>query len=138
MTEKKYFVHEDSNYGEKRRNVTDKLILAALLVIIVLLVFMFINSGITNSTAGSAATTEGGFFSAAAGSCCSVDSPRFGDDESLTRGALDYYRESGGDITGIKTVVDDYGCHKEISLVREGELVKRYSYLGSEFLDITP
>ncbi len=138
MTEKKYFEREDSSNVESSRNMTGRLLLATLLVIIVLLVFLFINSGITARSAGTLGNPEGSFSAATGGSCCSTGNSQSGGAESLAQDALDYYRESGGDVTGIQAVVDDYGCHQEVSLLREGELIKRYSYLGSEFVDITP
>lgn len=138
MTENNIFNIEDSSNHENRKNRTGKLILAVLLLLTVALVFMFINSGINARNAGPAVSTGDGFSSAVAGGCCSSESPRFEDEESLAQGALDYYRKNGGDTTGLKAVVEDFGCHQEISLIREGELLKRYSYLDSEFFDLTP
>ncbi len=138
MTENTNFEGEGSGNRANREKMTGKLILIALLLTTVLLVFIFINSGITARSAGTAESTGGSFPVAAGGSCCSAGSLQSGGDEALAQGAVDYYRESGGDITGIQASVDDFGCHQEISLMRDGELVKRYSFLGSEFIDITP
>lgn len=138
MTEQNHFERQDSSDIVSRGNVINRLILVALLVVIVLLVFMFINSGITARTAGTEGTSGGNFPVAAGGSCCSTGSSQSGGAELLAQSALDFYRESGGDLSGIQAIVEDYGCHQEISLLRDNELVKRYSYLGTEFLDITP
>lgn len=137
MTEKNY-LDNDGNGGESKGRPDGTLILVALLVLIVLVTFIFINSGISARTAGTADGTAVTPAAAGAGSCCSSGSPEADSKESLALAALAYYREDGGNTDGIQAVVDDYGCHQEISLIREGNLVKRYSYLGSGLIDITP
>ncbi len=138
MTENKNFGSEGSSSTANRENMTGKLMLIVSLLITVLLVFIFINSTITARSDGTAESTGGSFPIATSGSCCSVGALQSGGDEALARGAVEYYREGGGDITGIQALVDDFGCHQEISLMRDGELIKRYSYLDSEYIDITP
>ncbi len=137
MTEKDY-LNNDGSGVESRGKSAGTLVLAALLVLIVLVVFIFINSGISARIAGPAEGTAINTAAAGAGSCCSFGSPEADSTESLAQAALVYYREGGGNTDGVQAVVDDYGCHQEISLIREGELIKRYSYLGSGLIDITP
>lgn len=137
MTEKDYLHNEESD-AVGRKKSAGTLILVALLVLITLVVFIFINSGISARTAGTAPDAPAPSAAAGAGSCCSFGGPEAESAESLAQATLAYYRAGGGDTEGIQVVVEDYGCHQEISLLREGEQVKRFSYSGSDFIDITP
>ncbi len=138
MTEKDYQNDEGRSVDESRKKPGGTLILAVLLVFVALAVFIFVNSGISARTAGLTENGPGNPTSTGTGSCCSFGSPESEGTYSLAQGALDYYGKDGGNTAGIQAVVDDYGCHQEISLLREGELVKRYSYFGSDYVDITP
>lgn len=138
MTEKDYSTNNISNENKGKRKPVGTLVLTMILVLAMLVVFIFINSGLAARTGESVEDMPPNTAAAGTGGCCRSDNTVPADTDPLAQAAIDYYRESGGDISGIQAVVDDFGCHQEVSLIRDGEIVKRYSYAGSNLVDITP
>ena len=70
------------------------------------------------------------------GSCCGVESSSTDvTGELLQRQGLAYYATSTGDTAG-EAVVEDYGCHQEIFIYKDGELVMRLAYAGGNLFEI--
>lgn len=111
---------------------------AILLVLMLLIVFLIFSSGITARTTGQVGGDSDSSLSAGAAGCCRTGSQQEDGANTLAQAALAFYQDKGGDITGLLATVEDYGCHQEISLIRDGVQVKRYSFAGSELIDITP
>ncbi|MBS3948609.1 MAG: hypothetical protein KGZ57_10030 [Dethiobacter sp.] len=51
--------------------------------------------------------------------------------ERLRQRGLEYYAASYGD-AAVEAVVRDFGCHQEIHIYKEGQLVLRITYWGGE------
>ena len=111
---------------------------AILLVLMLLIVFLTLSSGITARTTGQVGGDSDSSLRTGAASCCRTGSQQEDGANTLAQAALAFYQDKGGDISGLLVTVEDYGCHQEISLTRNGVQVKRYSFAGSEFVDITP
>ncbi len=76
-----------------------------------------------------------GFFSG--GSCCA---PPGGGAQGLTRESLQeqglaYYASRTGE-TAEEAIVKDFGCHQEIFIYKDGELMMRLAYAGGNFFEI--
>ena len=57
--------------------------------------------------------------------------------EQAARAGLDYYRANFGD-EDVETVVEDFGCHQEIVIYRDKEMVKRFSFSNGTIYELTP
>lgn len=62
---------------------------------------------------------------------CSPGSGILDHQEQMRRAGLDYYRENYGP-EDVEAVVEDFGCHREIHVYRNGELVRRLHYRNGE------
>lgn len=59
--------------------------------------------------------------------------------DELAEIGLQYYVENygtSGNTEGLKSVVKDYGCHKEIHIYEKGELVMRLSYFNGSIYEL--
>jgi hypothetical protein len=121
-TKQKYF---------KSRSLAGRLFSLGVLAGAIVIVFILVNNRLSASTANEAGNWTGG-----GGSCCSVEAAANGQD-SLALSALDYYKTNFGDIEGLEAIVEDFGCHQEITLSRSGEVVRRLSHTNGNFSDIT-
>lgn len=96
-----------------------------------IMVFVVVNNSL------SARTTGTGDWAGRGGSCCSVGGSSNTEDK-LALSGLDYYQANFGDSEGLTAAVDDFGCHQEITISRNGEIVRRFGYSNNTFYDITP
>lgn len=58
---------------------------------------------------------------------------------NLSKIGLEYYVENYGTETGtegIKSVVQNYGCHQEIHIFKDGELIMRLSYFNGKVYEL--
>jgi len=59
--------------------------------------------------------------------------------ENLSKLALEYYLEKNSDQVGqegLEAIVKNYGCHSEIHIFKNGELVMRTGYSGGQVYEI--
>lgn len=117
-----------------KRKYTAYLVAITLVIITVVAVFAVLG----NQTSAGTVTTPGAVSGFSGGSCCRTGGAASETTDPLELAAIEYYKASGGDTTGLVAAVDDFGCHQEISLTRSGTLIKRYGYSGGAFYDITP
>jgi len=101
-----------------------------LFAVAAVLVFIIVNGQIS---ARSANNGELSFFS---GSCCggggAVSESR---EEQMRLDGLSYYRANYGD-GDVEAVVEDYGCHQEIHIYAEGQVVKRFTYSNGNVYEL--
>jgi hypothetical protein len=122
---------ESSN---SKRKYTAYLVAITIVIISVVAVFAILS----NQTSAGTVTNPDGVSIFSGGSCCRSGGATNETTDPLELAAIEYYKASGGDTTGLVAAVDDFGCHQEISLTRSGTLIKRYGYSGGTFYDITP
>lgn len=123
---------ETSHKYFKSRSLARSIFSLGVLVGAVVVVFILVNNRLSASTA-----TEIGYWTGGGGSCCSVETAA-NDQDILALSALDYYKANFGDIEGLEAIVEDFGCHQEITLERNGEVIRRFSHANGNFSDITP
>lgn len=122
------------NKGNKLKNL---LLIAAVLVMVVVL----INSMVTARTPaikvnGEIGETGDTSFSPPAFSCCSGN--QAGSELDLVRQqALAYYSDRFEE-QATDAVVEDYGCHQEVLIFRDGEPLRRLTYNNGVFSDLGP
>lgn len=120
--------------SNSKRKYTAYLVAITLVMITVVAVFAVLS----NQTSAGTVTTPDGVSGFSGGSCCRSGGAASETTDPLELAAIEYYKASGGDTTGLVAAVDDFGCHQEISLTRSSTLIKRYGYSGGAFYDITP
>lgn len=115
-----------------------------LFVVAAILIFIFVNSQISARSAGNTGFLLGGsccrsedladpgFLSA--DSCCG-SGENGGDFESLRQAGLDFYRQNYGD-EAVEAVVEDFGCHQEIHIYRDGQLLNRLIKLNGKISEL--
>lgn len=54
--------------------------------------------------------------------------------EELKQAGLAYYAQKYGD-DQVEAVVQDFGCHQEIHIYKDGQLVKRLGYAGGQIYE---
>lgn len=110
------------NRGNRIKTVILMIIAAGLLLVMA-------NSHIfTRSSSGNGGRAWGG-------SCCGSGGGAVTREE-LTRAGLEYYRANFGE-DDVEAVVEDYGCHQEIVIYRDGETVRRLTFANGKIYDIT-
>ena len=70
--------------------------------------------------------------------CCRIDNTPLSSENKLAAEALEYYQINFGATDDLQARVEDFGCHQEIIISRNNQLVKRFSYFGGTFYDLTP
>jgi len=70
--------------------------------------------------------------------CCRIDNTPLSSEDKLALEALEYYRVNFGAANDLRARVEDYGCHQEVIIFRNEQLIKRFSYFGGTFYDLTP
>ena len=115
----------------KNRRLAVSLFGLAALVGAVIIVFVIVDNRL------SARTLETGGLIGGISSCCSADTATNSQD-LLAIASIDFYRENFGSTEGLEAVVEDYGCHQEITISRNGEALRRFSHSNGNFNDITP
>lgn len=162
MTENNGLNNGNGTNDTKRpgRNASTTLISIILVFVVVIVVFAVVNSGLyartTNALEGWTGGGRGSCCSIgvpvksdqeapadktpafSSNSCCSIDSPAAGSIDQLSVAALDYYRANYGSTDNLEAIVDDFGCHQEITISRNGSTVKRFGYSNGTFYDLTP
>jgi len=135
MMEEKYNPDNDHlEFEEKKskgRRLAGTLFTLGLLIGAVIMVFVVVNNSLSARTTG----TEN--WAGRGGSCCSVGGS-LNTEEQLALSGLDYYRANFGDSEGLTAAVDDFGCHQEITILRNGEVVGKLGYSNDNFYNITP
>ncbi|MEW5784612.1 MAG: hypothetical protein AB1767_05970 [Bacillota bacterium] len=93
------------------------------------LIFVIVNNVVLARSPGSA-----GFL--ADRSCCA---PAAGTNtaEQIKQAGLEFYRASYG-AEADEAAIEDFGCHQEILIYREGELLHRLAYSSGKFYDLGP
>ncbi len=139
MTEHEQNLNEKPEKAKKSR-YPGIIILVVLILVSTLTVFIVVNNQLAARSAAYTASPEANSSAPGRGSCCSVGGSGDTADyyRALGQAALEYYSASGGDVNGLEAYVEDFGCHQEITLVRNNTLVVKYSYSGTTFVDITP
>ena len=116
----------------KRRNWIGTIFSIGLVFGAVIMVFAFVNNRLA---AGN--TIAGGIWTGGRGSCCSTGNTT-GNEDQLAQAGLDYYRANYGNSEGLEAIMEDFGCHQEITIYSNGEAVRKFSHSGGNFYDITP
>ena len=120
-----------NNKGNKLKNL---LLIAAVLIMVVVLINSMVTAR-TPSIKGSGETGETSF-SPPAFSCCSGNQAGSALDQ-VRQQALAYYSDQFGE-QATEAVVEDYGCHQEILIFRDGEPLRRLAYNNGDFSDLGP
>lgn len=138
MSEKKEMQSNRSNNGSdtKKNLLPGSLFSMIMIVAVVLVVFVLVNSQL--SAGGRDLATTPRSIGLGRGSCCSAGSSAVSNEASLASAALEYYRVTYGSVDGLQASVEDFGCHQEVTISRNNEVVKRFGYSGSSFYDLTP
>ncbi len=55
--------------------------------------------------------------------------------KELRQIGLEYYVANYGDVN-VEAVVEDFGCHQEIHIYKEGKIIKRIGYASGELYEI--
>ncbi len=122
---------ETKNKGNKLKNL---LLIAAVLILAVVL----INSMVTARTPALMVSGETGepLYASPAFSCCSGNQADSALDQ-LRQQALAYYNDQFEE-QATYAVVEDYGCHQEILILKDGEPLRRLAYNNGIFSDLGP
>jgi hypothetical protein len=115
----------------KNRRLAVSLFGLGALIGAVIIVFVIVDNRL------SARTLETGDLIGGVSSCCSAETATNSQD-LLAIASLEFYRENFGNTEGLEAVVEDYGCHQEITISRNGEALRRFSHSNGNFSDITP
>lgn len=115
-----------------------------LLGLAIILVFALVNSQIFARSS----TLAGGWYGGGSccgggrsgagvprGSCCGGGGGSY-TREQLAQAGVDYYRANFGE-EDVEAEVEDFGCHQEIVIYRDGEAVRRFSFVNGTIYDIT-
>jgi len=108
-------------------------ILLAGLVLLTVLMFNVINNNSIARTGAGASAGIGAGVGCGGCSTASQDSADFV--ERLRRLGLDFYAARYGD-TAVQAQVRDFGCHQEIYILKDGQLVMRLAYQGGELYEL--
>ncbi|WP_069999990.1 hypothetical protein [Cellulosilyticum sp. I15G10I2] len=68
-----------------------------------------------------------------------VDSQSNNTLEPLAQAGLDYYLEKSGDDPDsgdIESRIENFGCHSEVHIYKDGELVMRLAYFGGQMFEL--
>ncbi len=116
-----------------------------LFIVAAILIFVFVNGQLSARSAGYTKILPGGSCCGsensaetgrASGSvCCGTGESSDTDFEGLRQAGLDFYTQNYGD-GPVEAVVEDYGCHQEIHIYREGQLVNRLISLNGEIREL--
>ncbi|MEW5921356.1 MAG: hypothetical protein AB1796_10525 [Bacillota bacterium] len=101
-----------------------------LIAVVVLLLFNVFNNYILARPVNG---NSNSFFSG--GSCCRVGGSPGATSEQLQQQGLAYYASSTGE-TAEDAVVKNFGCHQEIFIYKDGELVMRLAYANGRLFEI--
>ncbi|MDW7650906.1 MAG: hypothetical protein SCK29_04480 [Bacillota bacterium] len=116
-----------SGGGGGGSSLKDYVIVALIAVIAVMGINNYIFARTNNSPAG---------YSAGGGSCCgSGGGGATLSDTELRQIGLEYYVANYND-TDVEAIVEDFGCHQEIHIYKDGELVKRIGYGNGQVYEI--
>jgi hypothetical protein len=123
--EEKYTtVKRDKNKGKDSLATIKDYVIVALIAVVV---FMGFNNYIF-------ARTGSGGFSAFGGGCCGQGGAAVSTEELRLLG-LQYYADTYGD-SDVEAVVEDFGCHQEIYIYKDGERVARIGYASGEVYEL--
>jgi hypothetical protein len=111
-----------------------KLVSIFLIIVAVLLVFSIVNSRLSARPSETVSPQQSGWIPSG-GSCCSFGTTANSNDQ-LALAGMDYYRSNVENTNNLEAVVDDFGCHQEITIYKDGEAVIRYGYSGGSFYEI--
>jgi hypothetical protein len=124
--EKKYTTLKQNENRSKDSLATIKdYVIVALIVVVV---FMGFNNYIFARTGSS------GFGAFGGGGCCGQGGPAVSTEELRLLG-LQYYAVTYGD-SDVEAVVEDFGCHQEIYIYKNGERVARIGYANGEVYEL--
>jgi len=118
----------------KRNWLKNLLLIAAVLILVVVL----INSMVTARTPALLVSNETGetsFLPPACGGCSGNEAGTALD--PLQQQALAYYSDQFGE-QATEAVVEDYGCHQEILIFKDGVPLRRLAYNNGVFSDLGP
>ncbi|MBW6463212.1 MAG: hypothetical protein K0B84_03395 [Firmicutes bacterium] len=136
MTENNVSNNDNSTGKNKtpKQKIFSKLILSTLIVVAALTILIMVNNQLSARTSSS--LNNNPVF--AGGSCCRTGNSTAGGENQLAISALNYYRDNYEETEGLTARVDDFGCHQEISISRNGIEVRRFGFSNGTFYEITP
>lgn len=124
---------KSSSNGQKSK-IPGSIIIVILVVALALLAFSLANNRLAAGTRLAGDGSPGPVGS----SCCSIESYPAADNENSIAAALEYYRANYSSIDGLQARVEDFGCHQEIAITRDNQLLKRFGYSGGTFYELAP
>ena len=124
---------ENKNYG-KGNVLKIIMLIGAVLIMAVVLVNNIVTARtpVINDSAGESTTL--GF--SPSFSCCARNQSQLAA-EAIGQEALAYYKLTFGEEADT-AAVEDYGCHQEVVILKEGQPIRRLSYNGGAFSDLGP
>lgn len=129
--------NKDNGTGKNKtpkQMIFSNLILITLVVVFVLTTLIVVNNRLSARTASPLSNNP----VVASGSCCRTGNRAADGENQLAISALDYYRDNYEKTEGLAARVDDFGCHQEISISRNGVEVRRFGFSNGTFYEITP
>ena len=118
---------QEESPGSGKHKVSLKSVL--LFTVAAVLVLVFVNNQISARNANNSGFS---LFGSCCGSGSAVSQSR---EEQMRQDGLSYYRTNYGD-GDVEAVVEDYGCHQEIHIYAEGQLVKRLNYSNGKVYEL--
>lgn len=104
--------------------------------VIIALLAVLVFSGVNSYLSARSGSGSGSGFGAGCGGCVTAGYAAALSEEQLRRLALEYYAANYGGDTAVEADVRDFGCHQEIYLFKDGQLVKRFSYWRGELYEM--
>ena len=99
-----------------------------IIVLLAILVFSGVNSYLSARSGSSSGPGCGG--------CVTAGSADELSGERLRRLALEYYAANYSRDAAVEAAVRDFGCHQEIYILKDGQLVLRLAYQGGELYEL--
>ena len=100
-----------------------------LLAVVILLLFAVLNNYVLARPSGAGAALLSG------GSCCRLGTAPAFTREQLEAQGLSYYNARSGE-TATAATVQDYGCHQEVYIYKDGALVMRLYHVKGRLFEI--
>jgi len=97
--------------------------------VIVILLAVFVFNGVNNYILARSGSGSG------CGGCGTASQGPAVSAEQLRRIGLEYYAAKYGD-TAVEAEARDFGCHQEIYILKDGQLVLRLAYRGGELYEL--
>lgn len=104
--------------------------------VIIALLAVLVFGGVNSYLSARSGSGSGSGSGPGCGGCVTAGYAAASSEEQLRRLALEYYAANYGDDTAVEAEVRDFGCHQEIYIFKDGQLIKRFAYWRGELSEL--